>query len=206
MVHERRDSMKNILIATGNAGKVREFKSLLEPLGYNVLCLKDLPEVFEVEETGTTFKENALIKAKAYASKVDFPVVADDSGIEIDAFGKKPGVESARWLGHETSYDYKNQYILDHLKEGDLRTARYVCAIAYIEQGKEDIVVEETFEGEIGYEPKGENGFGYDPIFVYSPLQKTAAQMSLDEKNLYSHRAKALRSLILKLEERSYGK
>lgn len=193
--------MKKVLITSNNAGKVREFKSLLEPLGYEVLCLKDLPQTcgIEVEETGTTFKENALIKAKAFIDLVDFPCVADDSGIEIDAFDKKPGVESARWLGHETSYDIKNQYILDHIQEGQTRTARYVCAIAYLEKGKEDIVVEETFEGEIGYEPKGENGFGYDPIFVYTPLQKTAAQMSLDEKNLYSHRAKALRSLIKEL-------
>lgn len=195
--------MRKVLITSSNAGKVREFKSLLEPLGYEVLSIKDLPEnmQIDVEENGTTFKENALIKAKAYVDLVDFPCIADDSGIEIDAFDKKPGVESARWLGHETSYDIKNQYILDHIQEGQTRSARYVCAIAYCMKGEKDIVVQETFEGEIGYEFRGENGFGYDPIFVYTPLQKTAAEMTLEEKNLYSHRAKALRKLVEELKK-----
>lgn len=193
--------MKRIVVASNNAGKIKELKVLLS--NYEVVGLKEaFDEPIDIVEDGTTFKENALIKARAISEMIDDMVIADDSGIEIDAFDKKPGVESARFLGHETSYDYKNQYILDHIGENQVRTARYVCAIACCQKGMKEIVVEDTFEGEIAYESKGENGFGYDPIFYVPELGKTAAQLSMEEKNKYSHRAKALRSLVKELEGR----
>ena len=189
--------MKEIIMATNNAGKVKEMQSLFAELNIKVLALKDVfSEPIDVEENGTTFEENAIIKAETISKMINQVVIADDSGIEIDAMGKKPGVESARFLGHDTSYDYKNQYILDLLKNETNRAARYVCAMAIAIPGKDTVVFRETMEGEIAYEAKGTNGFGYDPIFFFPPTNKTGAEMSLEEKNLYSHRAKATRHVL----------
>jgi len=189
--------MKEIVMATNNAGKVKEMQALFDELGIKVLALKDVfSEPIDVEENGATFEENAIIKAEAISKMINQVVIADDSGIEIDAMDKKPGVESARFLGHDTSYDYKNNYILNLLKDRTDRGARYVCAMAIAIPGKDTVVFRETMEGEIAYEPKGENGFGYDPIFYFPPTGKTGAEMSLEEKNLYSHRAKATRHVL----------
>lgn len=189
--------MKEIVMATNNAGKVKEMQSLFDELNIKVLALKDVfSEPIDVEENGTTFEENAVIKAEAISKMINQVVIADDSGIEIDALNKKPGVESARFLGHDTSYVIKNNYILDLLKGRQDRTARYVCAMAIAVPGKETMVFRETMEGEIAHQPSGENGFGYDPIFYFPPTGKTGAEMSLEEKNLYSHRAKATRHVL----------
>ena len=194
--------MKEIIMATNNAGKVKEMQSLFAELNIKVLALKDVfSEPIDVEENGTTFEENAIIKAQTISKMINQVVIADDSGIEIDAMGKKPGVESARFLGHDTSYDYKNQYILDLLKNETNRAARYVCAMAIAIPGKDTVVFRETMEGEIAYEAKGTNGFGYDPIFFFPPTNKTGAEMSLEEKNQYSHRAKATRHILEVVKE-----
>lgn len=194
--------MKEIVMATNNAGKVKEMQALFDELGIKVLALKDVfSEPIDVEENGTTFEENAIIKAEAICKMIGQVVIADDSGIEIDAMDKKPGVESARFLGHDTSYDYKNNYILNLLKDATNRSARYVCAMAMAIPGRDTIVFRETMEGEIAYEPKGENGFGYDPIFFFPPTNKTGAEMSLEEKNQYSHRAKATRHILEVVKE-----
>lgn len=184
---------KVIVVASGNQGKIREFRDMLEPLGYTVKSLKELPPMEEVEENGTTFHDNAIIKAQAVTDAFGLMAVSDDSGLEIDALDKKPGVYSARWLGHDTPYDIKNQKVLELLKDTDNRTCRYVCAIAVTRPGKEPVVFEDTVECEIAREPKGSNGFGYDPIVCYPPFHKTMAELTKDEKNSISHRGKAVR-------------
>ncbi len=194
--------MKEIVMATNNAGKVKEMQALFDELGIKVLALKDVfKEPIDIEENGATFEENAIIKAEAICQMIGQVVIADDSGIEIDAMDKKPGVESARFLGHDTSYEYKNNYILDLLKGNENRSARYVCAMAIAFPNRDTVVFRETMEGEIADAPKGENGFGYDPIFYFPPTKKTGAEMDLAEKNLYSHRAKATRHVLEVIKE-----
>ena len=185
--------MKKIIVASGNAGKIKEFKSMLEPEGYEVISMKELDGAKEPEETGSTFHDNAILKAQAIVDTFQIPAIADDSGIEIDAFDKKPGVYSARFLGHDTPYDYKNKIILERMENVTNRTCRYVCAIAWCEPDKEPIVFEDTVECEIAREAKGSNGFGYDPIVYYPPFNKTMAEMTDEEKNSISHRGKAIR-------------
>ncbi len=187
---------KVIVVASGNAGKIKEFKEMLEPKGYIVKSLADFPDMKEVEENGTTFHDNAIIKAQAVTDQYGIMAISDDSGLEIDALDKKPGVMSARWLGHDTSYVIKNQKVLELMQDKENRTCRYVCAIAITRKEEQPIVFEDTVECEIAYSPKGENGFGYDPIIYYPPLKKTMAEMSKDEKNSISHRGKA----VVKLE------
>lgn len=186
---------KVIVVASGNQGKIKEFKEMLEPEGYTVKSLSDFPDMPEVEETGTTFHDNAIIKAQAVTDRYGITVISDDSGLEIDALDKKPGVMSARWLGHDTSYDVKNQKVLDLLKDKKNRTCRYVCAIAITRVNEEPVVFEDTVECEVALEAKGSNGFGYDPIIYYAPSGKTMAEMSKEEKNSISHRGKAVRKL-----------
>lgn len=186
---------KVIVIASGNQGKIKEFKEMLEPEGYTVKSLSDFPDMPEVEETGTTFHDNAIIKAQAVTDRYGITAISDDSGLEIDALDKKPGVMSARWLGHDTSYDVKNQKVLDLLKDKKDRTCRYVCAIAITRVNEEPVVFEDTVECEVALEAKGSNGFGYDPIIYYAPSGKTMAEMSKEEKNSISHRGKAVRKL-----------
>ena len=186
---------KVIVVASGNQGKIKEFKEMLEPEGYTVKSLSDFPDMPEVEETGTTFHDNAIIKAQAVTDRYGITAISDDSGLEIDALDKKPGVMSARWLGHDTSYDVKNQKVLDLLKDKKDRTCRYVCAIAITRVNEEPVVFEDTVECEVALEAKGSNGFGYDPIIYYAPSGKTMAEMSKVEKNSISHRGKAVRKL-----------
>lgn len=194
--------MKRIVVASTNKGKIKEIKKMLDNIGIEVIPMNEvLDKEIDIEETGTTFTENAVIKAETIMNIVHMPTLADDSGLEVDALDKAPGIYSARFLGHETSYDIKNQYIIDQIA-GKERTARFVCAMALAIPGEETITIEETFEGEINDCIAGENGFGYDPIFYFPPLQKTSAQMSMEEKNQHSHRAKALKKLYSILKEK----
>ncbi len=188
--------MKKIMIATNNKHKVEEFKSILEPMGYEVSSLADLEKPIEIEETGTTFEENALLKAKAIYDIMHIEVISDDSGICINHLHGEPGVYSARFLGEDTDYAYKNHYIIDALKDASDRGAQYVCSIAHVDaQGKQAIYTAKC-EGEIASKPIGNNGFGYDPIFYYPPFATTLANVSEQEKNAISHRAKAIQLLM----------
>ncbi|MCH3961114.1 MAG: XTP/dITP diphosphatase [Solobacterium sp.] len=186
---------KTIVVASTNAGKIREFREMLEPKGYEVKCLADYPDMPETEENGETFEENAVIKAQAVTDRYGIMAIADDSGLEIDALDKQPGVHSARWLGHDTPYDIKNQKVLALMKDKNDRTCRYVCAIAVTRPGQKAVVFADSVEGQIAYEAKGNNGFGYDPIIVYVPYGRTMAELNKDEKNAISHRGKAVRKL-----------
>lgn len=191
--------MKDIMIATSNSGKVKEYKELLEPLGYMVHSLSEIEHI-DIEENGTTFAQNALIKAKSVKDKCDMIVISDDSGLEIDALNKEPGIHSARYLqGHD--YKYKNQVILERLKNVEDRTARFICAIALVDD--KEHVFEGVMEGSIAYQPKGENGFGYDPIFVVPQYNKTSAEITSEQKNAVSHRGQATRKLVECLKEKN---
>ena len=189
---------KRIIVATGNAGKLKEVKEILSGLDYEIISMKEAGVYEDVEETGTTFEENAMLKAKAVYKNVneDDIVIADDSGLEIDYLGGEPGIYSARYLGHDTSYDYKNSEILKKLEgvPDEERTARFVCAIALVSFDKE-VVKRASIEGIIGHEIAGENGFGYDPIFYVPEYGKTTAELNADEKNAISHRGKALHAI-----------
>ena len=195
--------MDKIIFATGNEGKMKEVRMILEDLGLPVLSLKDAGITADVEENGTTFEENAQIKAKAIMEMTGALVLADDSGLEVDALDKEPGIYSARYMGHDTSYHIKNQNIIDRLKGkvGEERSARFVCAIAAAFPDGRELITRGTMEGQIGYEEKGENGFGYDPIFYLPEYQCYSAELSLEEKNKLSHRGKALRRMKERLHE-----
>ena len=187
--------MKEIIVASTNEGKIREIKAMLDQIGIEVKSLKDVfDEDIDIEENGQTFQENALIKAQTICDFIHKPVLADDSGLEVNALNGGPGIYSARFMGHDTSYDIKNQYIIDAVKGKD-RGARFVCAMALCIPDEEPILIEEYFNGEISVKIEGENGFGYDPIFYVPELHKTSAMLTLEEKNQYSHRAKALKKL-----------
>lgn len=194
-----------IVFATGNEGKMKEVRMIMDELGIEVVSMKEAGVVLDIEENGTTFEENAMIKAQAIADVLeDVIVLADDSGLEIDYLNKEPGVHSSRYMGENTSYDIKNQHILDLLKdvEEEKRTARFVCTIAVIFPDGEKRVVRETIEGQIGYESKGENGFGYDPIFYVPEYDCTTAELSLEQKNQISHRGKALERVKAMIKEK----
>lgn len=183
--------MKTVWIATGNEHKKEEFQQMLGR-DVQVNTLKDLDQDPVIEEDGKTFEENALIKARALHQLVKEPVFADDSGLEVDALDKAPGIYSARFMGENTSYQIKNQAILDALKDKDDRTARFVCAIAWIEADGTEHVYRGTMEGRIHDRIEGEHGFGYDPIFYYPPFQTTSANVDPEVKNSASHRHNAL--------------
>lgn len=186
-----------IIFATGNQGKMKEIKAVFSDFDGEILSMKEAGIDCSIEENGQTFEENALIKAKAIHEHTDAIVLADDSGLEVDYLGKEPGVHSARYLGEETPYTIKNQKIMDRL-EGvpkEERTARFVCAIAAVLPNGTSYVVQKTIEGYIGYEERGENGFGYDPIFMVSEYEKTTAELTMEEKNKISHRGKALKAM-----------
>ena len=187
--------MKKIIFATGNKDKMREICEIMADVDVEVVSMKEAGISVDVEENGTTFEENALIKARAIAEHTDAIVLADDSGLEIDYLDKAPGVYSARFMGEDTSYEIKNQALLDKL-EGvpkEKRTARFVCAIAAVLPDKSDLVVRENMEGYIGYHAEGGNGFGYDPIFFLDEFGCSSAALSREQKNAISHRGKALR-------------
>ena len=189
--------MKRIIFATGNAGKMKEIKEILSDLPYEVLSMKEASVTADIVEDGTTFEENALIKARTVAKLTGEIAMADDSGIEVDYMDKAPGILSARFMGEDTSYDIKNRYIIDQLEgeEGEARSARFVCAIACVWPDGREKVCRATIEGQIAKEICGENGFGYDPIFYVPEYGKTTAELSMQEKNEISHRAKALREM-----------
>lgn len=189
--------MQKIIFATGNAGKMKEIRMILADLGVEVLSMKEAGVDADIAEDGKTFEENAVIKAKAIMELTGALVLADDSGLEVDYMDKAPGVYSARFLGEDTSYDIKNQYIIDQLKDahGSERSARFVCVIA---AAFPDGTVETrrgTIEGVIGDAPAGENGFGYDPIFYVPEYGCSTAQLPPDVKNQISHRGKALEAM-----------
>ncbi len=196
--------MKRILFATGNEGKMREVRMILADLGYEILSIKEAGITVDVVEDGETYEDNALIKARAVAACTRDIVLADDSGLEIDFLNREPGVYSARYLGADTSYRVKNAALLRRL-EGvpeEKRTARFVCAIAAVLPGGRELTTRAAIEGRIGYEEKGTGGFGYDPIFYVPELKKTTAELTGEEKNLVSHRGKALQ--LMKEELKKY--
>ena len=188
--------MNRIIFATGNAGKMREIRMILDDLGMEILSMKEAGINIDIDENGATYEENALIKARAVAGFArECIILADDSGLEVDYLNREPGVYSARELGEDTPYSVKNANLISRL-EGvpeEKRTARFVCAIAAVLPGGREMTVRATIEGRIGYEEKGEGGFGYDPIFYVPELNKTTAELTGEEKNLVSHRGKALR-------------
>ena len=187
--------MERVIFATGNEGKMREIRSILADTFPEILSMKEAGIETDAAEDGTTYEENALIKARAVAAAAEGIVLADDSGLEIDYLNREPGVYSARYMGEDTSYRVKNAALIRRL-EGvpeEKRTARFVCAIAAVLPDGRELTVRATIEGRIGYEEKGSNGFGYDPIFYVPEMGKTTAELTEEEKNLVSHRGKALR-------------
>lgn len=187
--------IEKIIFATGNEGKMREVRMILGDLGIQVISMKEAGVTAEADENGTTFEENAIIKAKEIMEKTGEIVLADDSGLEVDALGGEPGIYSARYMGYDTSYHIKNNSLIERLegKTGEERSARFVCAIAACFPDGRVLTTRGTMEGQIGYEEKGENGFGYDPVFYLPEYQCYSAELSLEEKNKLSHRGKALR-------------
>ncbi|MCR5665875.1 MAG: XTP/dITP diphosphatase [Eubacterium sp.] len=183
-----------IIFATGNEGKMKEIREILGDLKVPVESMKEANIDIDIEENGTTFEENSLIKATEVAKHTEAIVLADDSGLEIDALDKEPGVHSARYLGEDTPYDIKNKEILIRMDDVSWtkRTARFVCAITAVFPDGLHKTVRATMEGLIGYEAAGENGFGYDPIFYVPEFDCTSAQLTMEQKNKISHRGKAL--------------
>ena len=186
---------KRIIFATGNEGKMKEIREILGDLGYEILSMKEAGVDVDIVEDGETFEENAIIKATTVMKATGAIVLADDSGLEVDYLNKEPGVMSARYMGENTSYRIKNQILIDRLDgvPDEKRTARFVCVIAAAFPDGRVETRRGTIEGRIAYEPAGENGFGYDPIFYYPEKKMTTAQLSPEEKNKVSHRGKALR-------------
>ena len=196
--------MEPVIIATKNKGKAKEFEKLFLPKGLAVKTLLDYPEIEDVEETGSTFEENAILKAETIANNLGVRVIADDSGLEIDALEGRPGVYSARYAGSEKNDENNIDKVLDELQDvpENERTARFCCALAMAEPGKETVTVFGTCEGRILDERRGTNGFGYDPIFFVETKGKSMAELASDEKNKISHRANAIRKLDDLLKER----
>lgn len=182
---------KDLVVVSNNKGKIKEFKEILTD--FNVYSLEDLNIDLDVVETGTTFKENAQLKVEALMDQYDY-VVADDSGLEIKALDNQPGVYSARFLGHETPYEEKNLKVIEMMKEYSDRSARFISVIAFAKQGELHFF-EGIINGEISDEPKGSNGFGYNPIFYIPEYKQTMAEIDNDVKNKISHRALALKQL-----------
>ena len=204
-----------IIFATGNKNKMIEIRMILADLGCKILSQKEAGIQADVVEDGQTFEENALIKATTIANIArkmpeykNAVVLADDSGLEIDALNKEPGIYSARYMGEDTSYDIKNQALIDRLEgvPDEKRTARFVCAIAAALPDGSTEVVRGTMEGRIGYEITGENGFGYDPIFYLPQFGCSSAELEPEKKNELSHRGEGLRKMRKVLEEKLESK
>lgn len=186
-----------IIFATGNENKLREIRQITENMGIEIVSMKDAGYYTEVEETGTTFEENAYLKASAIAKKCNLPTLADDSGLEIDYLNKEPGIYSSRFMGEDTPYSVKNAELLRRMEgvPDEKRTARFVCAICLVRPDGSSETVKATMEGRVAYKIAGENGFGYDPIFFLPERGCTSAELSPEEKNEISHRGKALRMM-----------
>lgn len=199
--------MTEIVFATGNPGKAREVAMMFADMDVCVKTLKEAGIEADIVENGSTFMENARIKAEEIARYTDKIVLADDSGLVIDYLDGEPGIYSARYMGEDTSYAVKNQNILDRMKDvpEHLRSARFVCAMAAVMPDGEVIETEGVMEGMIGYEIAGENGFGYDPIFYLPEFKASSAQITPEEKNAVSHRGKALRFMQGELQKRIRG-
>ena len=194
-----------IIFATGNENKMKEIRMILADLGMPILSMKEAGIDVDVVENGTTFEENALIKVREISKYVDNCIVlADDSGLEIDYLNKEPGIYSARYAGVDTSYDIKNNLLIQRLEgvPDEKRTARFVCAVAAAFPDGTSEVVRGTIEGRIGYEIMGENGFGYDPIFYLPEYGCTTAQLDPKKKNELSHRGNALRAMRVLMEKK----
>ena len=196
--------MTKIIVATGNQNKMKEIREIIKRDDIEFVSLKDeeLQDI-EIVEDGKTFEENAVIKAKTIADITKNIVIADDSGLEVDYLDKAPGVYSARYMGEDTPYTIKNNHIIELLKDakGEERSARFVCVIACVMPDGETFTTRGTIEGRIGYEEKGENGFGYDPIFYLPERGCTTAELPPEQKNEISHRGRALKAMYKKLED-----
>ena len=195
-----------VVIATGNPDKVKEFEKMLAHYGLPVYSAKELGLKTGAEETGTTFAENALIKCRSIPvdDREETIVFADDSGLCVDALGGEPGIYSSRYMGKNTSYHEKNMNIIERLKGAcdEERSARFVCAAVAVLPDGEVLSTRQTMEGRIAYEERGENGFGFDPIFLVPPYDETSAELTDEGKNAISHRGKAMRMMRKLIEER----
>ena len=189
--------MQRIIFATTNENKMKEIREILADFPVEILSLKEAGIQADIDENGSSFEENAAIKAEAIERMTGAIVLADDSGLEIDYLNGEPGIYSSRYLGEDTSYVKKNSVILERLKDvpEEKRSARFVCAVAAAFPDGQSKVIRGTMEGSIGYEIKGENGFGYDPIFYLPQYGKYSAELTSDEKNAISHRGEALRRI-----------
>jgi XTP/dITP diphosphohydrolase len=196
--------MNTVIIATKNIGKAKEFEKLFLPLGMTVKTLLDYPELEDVDETGTTFEDNAALKAETISKVLGVMVIGDDSGLEVDALEGRPGVYSARYAGIEKNDEANIDKVLAELQDvpENERTARFCCALAMAEPGKETLTVFGTCEGRILRERIGSNGFGYDPVFFVESEGKAMAELSSEEKNKISHRASAIKQLEKTLKHR----
>lgn len=196
-IEEIENQTKTIVVATRNVGKAKEFAAMFEKDGYQVKTLLDYPELPDVEETGATFEENARLKAETIATLLQQPVLADDSGLAVDALDGMPGIYSARFAGEHKSDAANNAKLLSELSEtpDEARTAHFHCTLVFAAPQKDSLVVEADWPGVIGKIPRGDNGFGYDPLFYLPELGKTAAQLSSEEKNHLSHRGQAVQKL-----------
>lgn len=195
---------RTIIFATGNEGKMKEIRQIMAGIDVELLSMRQAGIEADIVEDGKNFEENAIIKAKAVAEKTNHIVLADDSGLEIDFLNKEPGIYSARYLGEDTSYDIKNANLLERMEgvPDEKRTARFVCAIAAAMPDGEIFTTLGVIEGRIGCEPKGENGFGYDPIFYLPEYGCTSAELSEEKKNAISHRSRALEAMREELGKR----
>ena len=194
--------MKELIVASNNQGKIKEYKDILKPYGFNVVSQKEAGVNIEVDETGTTFEENSKLKAEAIYERTHKNVIADDSGLEIEALNNEPGIYSARYKGLETQEE-RTKCILDQLKDKDNRKAKFTCVICYIDEKGETKLFKGIWKGEIAKEESGTTGFGYDPIFISEDGNgKTTASLPASFKEKYSHRAKAVEKLIKYLEEK----
>jgi XTP/dITP diphosphohydrolase len=184
-----------LLVASTNPGKLREIRAILAGAPVELVTLDDFPALEEPEETGATFAENACLKALYYHRAIGLPTVAEDSGLEIEALGGIPGVQSARWEGSDYAVKFRRIYELLRARGAETSAARFVCALALAADDEIQYEVEGTVEGEIAPEPRGNNGFGYDPIFLYRPLGRTLGELERDLKTTLSHRGAAFRAL-----------
>lgn len=188
--------MKQILLATKNKGKKKEFQALFSKYGIDIKTLLDFEEgIADIEETGTTFEENARLKAETISERFNQPVIADDSGLEVEVLAGAPGVYSARYAGQPTNDADNNKKLLDALKGEQNRKARFTCTLAFAIPGQSTIYAEGYCPGKIVEQPRGDHGFGYDPLFMPDDFEVTMAELELSVKNKISHRAKALENL-----------